>query len=82
MNSGENGNGFRPIEIDVKDEHAFRTGVVQNLQLIADRTACIPTIQKKVEKHEQAYQVGKIAVVPALGVFHIFLKHLLSKLGW
>jgi hypothetical protein len=77
-----NGNGFRPVEIDVKDEHAFRTGVVQNLQMIADRTACIPTLQKKVEKHEQVVQAGKWLSIPIIAAIHVIFKGILSKLGW
>ena len=76
----ENGNGsFKPIEIDVKDEHAFRTGVVQHLQLIADQTRDIPSIKKKVDKHEVIYQVGKWASVPIIGAAVAYVKSWFHK---
>ena len=39
-------------------------------------------VKKKVEKHERVYNVGKYAAVPALGLIHLSLKHLFSKLGF
>jgi hypothetical protein len=76
-------NGFqKPLEIDVTNEHAFKTGVVQTLQLIADRTECIPSMKKKVDKHEQIVQTGKWLGVPLLILFHSGLKYVLQKLGW
>lgn len=81
----ENGNGMRPVDIDVTDEHAFKTGVVQYLQLISDRTSCLPEVKRKVEYHERIVQASKWASVPLLAVLHFGLKHLLhllSKLGW
>jgi hypothetical protein len=65
-----NGNGEQPtLQIDVTDEHAFRTGVVQNLQLLADRTYCLNDIKRKVERHENIIRFGKWASVPAVIFF-------------
>ena len=71
-----------PLEIDVTDEHAFRTGVVQHLQLLADRTYCLADIKKTVDKHDRIVAVGKYAAVPAMGILHLGMKHFLSKLGF
>lgn len=69
--SEENGNGqMRRVEIDVTDEHAFKTGVVQYLQLISDQTRDIPTIRKKVEKHDRIMQFGKWSAIPFIAVLH------------
>ena len=38
--------------------------------------------KKLVDKHEKVYTVGKYASVPALGLFHLGFKHLLSKIGF
>ncbi len=81
--SGEtNGNGMKPVAIDVTDEHAFKTGVVQTLQLISDNTACLPSLKKKVDRHEQVYQTGKYVAVPALAFLHAAFKSFFQKLGW
>ena len=54
-------NGQRIIDIDVTDEHAFRTGVIQHLQYIADRTSVIPELKQKIDDHDEM-----IAGVPKL----------------
>ncbi len=77
-----NGNGFsQPLNIDVTDEHAFRAGVLQHLQFIADRTSCIPELKKKVDKHEMIVKVGKWVSLPIIGVMQEGLKYLLAKAG-
>ena len=44
-------------------------------------TEDLKVTKKLVDKHERVYTVGKYASVPALAVFHLGLKHLLTKLG-
>lgn len=80
--SEENGNGQQALQIDVTDDHAFRTAVVQHLQLLADRTACLPSLKKKVDRHELYIAIGKWTALPFLAAFHTALKHALSKIGW
>jgi hypothetical protein len=81
--SGDNsGNGFNPVQIDVNNDANFRTGMVKYMQMLVDRTDCLPDLKKKVEKHDRVYHMGKWLVVPALAAFHVGLKSLLSKLGW
>jgi len=67
--SEENGS-FKPVQIDVTDEHAFKTSVVQYLQLISDQTRDLPTIRKKVETHDRIVQYGKWSAIPILAVLH------------
>ena len=77
----ENG-PVRPLDIDVTDEHAFKSGVVQHLQFIADRTACLPELKRKVDHHEAIVNVGKYAAIPVLGFLQLSIGHLLKKIGW
>jgi hypothetical protein len=80
---GENGNGNpKPVDIDVTDEHAFRTGVVQYLQLISDRTNDLPALRKTVNKHETIVNVGRITGIPILIALQEGAKHLMARLGW
>jgi hypothetical protein len=81
--SGNNGeNGFRPIGINVTNEHEFKVGVATHLQLLVDRTRELPDIKKKVDKHEQVYQSGKWLALPLLTLIHVLIKGLFHKLGW
>lgn len=80
--NGDNGNGFRPINIDVTNDHEFKVGVATHLQLLVDRTRELPDIKKKVEKHDQVYHAGKWMAVPVLAALHVGFKALLAKLGW
>lgn len=75
-------NGFKPIEIDVTNEHEFKTGVVKYLQLVVDQNREILSMKKKVEKHEQIYQAGKWASIPVLALLHAFFKTVFHRLGW
>lgn len=79
--SDDNGNGFVPLDIDVSDEHSFRSAVVQHLQMISDRTACIPALRKKVDKHEDIVKFGKWLSVPVVIVIHAMTKKILATLG-
>lgn len=85
----DNGNGSRPLEIDVTDEHAFRTGVVQHLQFIVDKTSVIPELKKKVDeheklisKHENIVKFGMWAAPTSIAAIGTGLKFLFKKLGW
>lgn len=70
---------LKKVEIDVKDEHAFRTGVVQYLQLISDQTSVIPSLKKQVDRHDRIVQVGKYAAVPGVWFLQAAFKGLLAK---
>jgi hypothetical protein len=80
--SDGNGNGFNAIYIDVRDDHKFKTGMVQYMQMLVDRTDCLPALKKKVEKHEQVYQTGKWLAIPLFALLHVLIKGLFHKLGW
>jgi hypothetical protein len=80
--SGNGENGFRPIDIDVENEHKFKVGVATHLQLLVDRTRELPDMKKKVDKHEQLYQSGKYLAIPVFAAMHILIKGLFHKLGW
>jgi hypothetical protein len=80
-NNGINGH-FEPVNIDVTDDHAFRTGVVQYLQLISDQTSVIPGLKKKVEKHDRIVQYATWTAIPVIGLISATVKHLLTKLGF
>ena len=56
--------------------------MADDVSTIKERLQELPEIKAKVEKHETAYKVGKILGLPALGLFHISIKHFLSKIGW
>lgn len=64
------GNNLKPVEIDVTDDTAFKTGVVQYLQLISDQTRDLPSIRKKVENHDRLVQYGKWTAIPILAFLH------------
>lgn len=77
-----NGNGhFEPIEIDVTNDVAFRTGVVKYLQKISDETKALPGLKRKVEKHDRIVQYGTWTAVPFVALVSMIVKHLLSKVG-
>lgn len=66
-----NGNGNpEPVHIDVTNEIAFRTGVVQYFQILSDRTADLPQLKKKVEKHDRLVQYGKWTAIPLIAALH------------
>ncbi|MHB8501521.1 MAG: hypothetical protein ACYDHE_11325 [Candidatus Acidiferrales bacterium] len=79
---GNGDNGLKPIEIDVTNEHSFKTGVIQTLQMISDNTACLPSLKKKVEHHEQIVKTGKWLVIPLMALLHAGLKSIFNRLGW
>jgi hypothetical protein len=79
--SGE-GNGFNPVRIDVTNDLEFKIGMVQYMQMLVDRTDCLPTLKKTVKEHEQVYQTGKWLIIPLFALFHLMIKALLHKLGW
>lgn len=70
------------VVIDVRDEIAFRAGVVQYLQFVADRCEEIPALKATVESHEKIVTVGKWAAWPVMAAFHIALKHLPARFGF
>ena len=72
----------KPLEIDVTDDLAFRTSVVQHLQFIVDKCADLPELKRKVERHDRIVSVGKYILVPTIGVFNLSMRHILSKFGW
>ncbi|HZS43346.1 MAG TPA: hypothetical protein VFA52_03985 [Candidatus Paceibacterota bacterium] len=72
----------KQLRIDVTNETAYKVGVVQMLQLLDDRTACLAEMKKKVDRHETIVQVGKWASIPILGLFNLAIKSILHKLGW
>lgn len=79
---GDNGNGYKPIEIDVTNDQAFKTGVVKYLQLVVDNTRDLPSVKKKVDKHERIVHTGAILGIPILWMLHAAFKAVLAKLGW
>lgn len=81
--SDGNGNGNqKPLRIDVTNDAQFKVDVATTLQLIADRTECLPDIKKKVEKHDRIYQYGKWSAVPVVAALHGFVDHALKLLKW
>jgi len=56
--------------------------MADNVSSIKTKLEELPEIKKKVEKHERAYNIGKVATVPALGLFHVAFRHVLNKLGF
>jgi len=76
-----NGNGtFRPIDIDVTDETAFKSAVVQHLQLIMDQTKCIPAVVEKVNNHDQIVRFGKWLGAPVFLFLQFLFKHPIEKI--
>lgn len=76
----EDGNGvFKPVQIDVTDDRAFKTHVVQYLQLISDQTSVIPSLKKKVERHERLIQYGKWTAIPLIAALHGLVDQGLKK---
>ena len=55
--------------------------MAENVATIKEKLEELPAIKEKVDKHERAYTVGKFLGVPALGAFHLGVKHILTKLG-
>jgi hypothetical protein len=92
--SDNGSNGYRaPLEIDVTDEHAFRSGVVQHLQFIADTVSEVPVLKQKVAlqgdlvaSHERIVKSAKnvskwslrLVTLPVLGAI---LKFISAKFG-
>lgn len=56
--------------------------MAENVSAMKEKLEILPELKKTVDKHERAYNVGKVVAVPALGLFHVGIKHLLSKIGW
>ena len=54
----------------------------ENVAVIKEQMEEVKEMKVLVTKHETAYNVGKVAAVPALGLFHIMVKHVLTKFGW
>jgi len=83
MSETDNGNPS-PVEIDVTNEIAFRTGVIQYFQLLTDRTADLPALKRKVERHDRAYQYAKWMLIPLLaaieGALHGAFQHVMTKI--
>lgn len=83
--SEDNGNGngqLHVVDIDVTNDMAFRTGVVQNFQLLMDRTHCLVDMKKKVDRHDNIVRVGKWASIPIIAFVQQVAKHALAKVGW
>jgi hypothetical protein len=76
------GNGFNPIDIDVTNDFEFKNGMVKYMQMLVDRTDCLPGIKKKVERHEQVINSVKYFGPPLLVLLHAALKSFFHKLGW
>lgn len=55
--------------------------MADNVATIKTKLEDLPEMKEKIDKHERAYNVGKVAAVPALGLLHFSFKHILSKLG-
>jgi len=75
------GNGqFKPVEIDVTDDMAFRSGVVQYMQIVMDRTSCISDMKKKVDNHDSIVRFGKWLSAPLFLLLQFLFKHPVEKL--
>ena len=54
----------------------------ENVSTIKSQLETLPELRATVAKHDRVYNIGKVAAVPALGLFHVGFKHFLTKIGW
>ena len=71
-----------PINFDLSDDQQFKLFVVQQLQLLADRTAPIADMRVKVNRHDTYFRVAKWLGIPTYAILHGTLRHYLTKWGW
>lgn len=77
-----NGNGQSKLNIDVTNENQFRIDVAQHLQVIADRTACLPALKSKVDTHDKIVTFGKWLAIPSQFVLYWVGSWLKSKISF
>ena len=77
---------FEPIYNLIRDVHTEQLNSTASLarieQALKTTTNEVAEMKVLVDKHEQAYALGKFLGIPAYIAAHLGVKGILSKLGW